>query len=55
MRDKRRYVVYVLLFLFLSIYSLDRAMMGVVGSTIAKEMQIGPVALGYLFSSYMCL
>lgn len=55
MRDKRRYVVYVLLFLFLSIYSLDRAMMGVVGSTIAKEMQIGPVALGYLFSSYLWL
>ncbi|HVY16796.1 MAG TPA: MFS transporter [Rhodopila sp.] len=55
MRDKRRYVVYLLLFLFLSIYSLDRAMMGVVGSTIAKEMRIGPVALGYLFSSYLWL
>src|ERR1700753_4048865 len=55
MQDKRRYIVYVLLFLFLSIYSLDRAMMGVVGSTIAKEMQIGPVALGYLFSSYLWL
>jgi ACS family glucarate transporter-like MFS transporter len=55
MQDKRRYVVYLLLFLFLSIYSLDRAMMGVVGSTIAKEMQLGPVALGYLFSSYLWL
>jgi ACS family glucarate transporter-like MFS transporter len=55
MRDKHRYVVYVLLFSFLSIYSLDRAMMGVVGSTVAKEMQIGPVALGYLFSSYLWL
>jgi MFS family permease len=55
MRDKHRYVVYFLLFLFLSIYSLDRAMMGVVGSTVAKEMQIGPVALGYLFSSYLWL
>jgi ACS family glucarate transporter-like MFS transporter len=52
---KRRYLVYLLLFLFLCIYSLDRAMMGVVGSTIAKEMQIGPVALGYLFSSYLWL
>jgi len=30
-------------------------MMGVVGSTVAKEMQIGPVALGYLFSSYLWL
>jgi ACS family glucarate transporter-like MFS transporter len=55
MRDKHRYAVYLLLFLFLSIYSLDRAMMGVVGSTVAKEMQIGPVALGYLFSSYLWL
>jgi MFS family permease len=52
---RRRYVVYGLLFLFLSIYSLDRSMMGVVGSTVAKEMQIGPVALGYLFSSYLWL
>jgi MFS family permease len=54
-QHKRRYLVYLLLFLFLCIYSLDRAMMGVVGSTIAKEMQIGPVALGYLFSSYLWL
>jgi MFS family permease len=52
---RRRYVVYLLLFLFLSIYSLDRSMMGVVGSTVAREMQIGPVALGYLFSSYLWL
>jgi ACS family glucarate transporter-like MFS transporter len=55
MQDKRRYIVYLLLFLFLSIYSLDRAMMGVVGSTIAKEMQLSPSALGYLFSSYLWL
>lgn len=55
MRDNHRYIVYLLLFVFLSIYSLDRAMMGVVGSTVAKEMQIGPVALGYLFSSYLWL
>jgi MFS family permease len=52
---RRRYVIYLLLFLFLSIYSLDRAMMGVVGSTVAHEMEIGPVALGYLFSSYLWL
>src|SRR5580698_6547042 len=55
MRDKRRTIVYVLLFLFLSIYSLDQSMMGVVGSTVAKEMQIGPIGLGYLFSSYLWL
>ncbi len=55
MQYRRRYVVFLLLFLFLSIYSLDRAMMGVVGSTVAREMEIGPVALGYLFSSYLWL
>jgi MFS family permease len=55
MQHKRRYIIYLLLFLFLSIYSLDRAMMGVVGSTIAKEMQLSPSALGYLFSSYLWL
>ena len=38
MRDKYRYIIYVLLFLFLCIYSLDRAMMGVVGSTIVSGM-----------------
>jgi MFS family permease len=55
MRDMRRAVVYLMLFLFLSIYSIDRVTMGVVGSTVAKEMEIGPVALGYLFSSYLWL
>ena len=55
MQYRRRYVIYLLLFLFLSVYSLDRAMMGVVGSTVAREMEIGPVALGYLFSSYLWL
>jgi len=54
-QHRHRYVVYLLLFLFLSIYSLDRSMLGVVGSTVAREMQIGPVALGYLFSSYLWL
>jgi MFS family permease len=55
MRDNRRYAIYVLLFLFLSIYSLDRVTMAVAGSTVAAEMHIGPVALGYLFSSYLWL
>ncbi len=55
MRDKRRFIIYILLFLFLCIYSLDRVTMAVVGSTVAREMQIGPVALGYLFSSYLWL
>ena len=55
MRNNRRYVIYVLLFLFLSIYSLDRVTMAVAGSSVAAEMHIGPVALGYLFSSYLWL
>ncbi len=55
MREQRRYLIYGLLFLFLSIYSLDRVTMGLVGSTVAREMHIGPVALGYLFSSYLWL
>jgi ACS family glucarate transporter-like MFS transporter len=55
MRNNRRYAIYVLLFLFLSIYSLDRVTMAVAGSSVAAEMHIGPVALGYLFSSYLWL
>jgi len=55
MRNNRRYAIYVLLFVFLSIYSLDRVTMAVAGSSVAAEMHIGPVALGYLFSSYLWL
>lgn len=51
MANKRRYFIYILLFIFLSIYALDRVTMAVAGSTIAKEMGLGPIALGYLFSS----
>jgi MFS family permease len=55
MRDNRRYLIYLMLFLFLCIYSLDRVTMGVAGSSVAAELHIGPVALGYLFSSYLWL
>lgn len=55
MRNNRRFAIYIMLFLFLCIYSLDRVTMGVAGSTVAKELHIGPVALGYLFSSYLWL
>lgn len=55
MRDNRRYLIYLMLFLFLCIYSLDRITMGVAGSSVAAELHIGPVALGYLFSSYLWL
>lgn len=55
MRNNRRYLIYLLLFVFLCIYSLDRVTMGVAGSSVAAELHIGPVALGYLFSSYLWL
>ncbi len=55
MRNNRRFAIYIMLFLFLCIYSLDRVTMGVAGSSVAKELHIGPVALGYLFSSYLWL
>ena len=55
MRNNRRYLIYLLLFLFLCIHSLDRATMGVASSSISAELHIGPVGLGYLFSSYLWL
>jgi ACS family glucarate transporter-like MFS transporter len=55
MHNNRRYVIYLMLFVFLCIYSLDRVTMGVAGSSVAAELHIGPVALGYLFSSYLWL
>jgi ACS family glucarate transporter-like MFS transporter len=55
MRDQKRFLIYILLFLFLSFYSLDRVTMAVAGSTVAKEMGLSPVSLGYLFSSYLWL
>ena len=55
MRNNKRFFVYILLFLFLSCYSLDRVTMAVAGSSVAKEMGLSPVSLGYLFSSYLWL
>lgn len=55
MFNKKRYFIYFFLFVFLSIYSLDRVTMAVAGSSVAKEMNLDPVGLGYLFSSYLWL
>lgn len=55
MKNNKRYLIYILLFVFLSIYSLDRVTMAIAGSSVAKEMGLSPVALGYLFSSYLWL
>jgi MFS family permease len=49
----RRYWVYFLLFLFNVICYLDRINMSVAGRSIAQEFALSPVALGYLFSSFL--
>ncbi|HVC63151.1 MAG TPA: MFS transporter [Acetobacteraceae bacterium] len=49
----RRYWIYFLLFLFNVICYLDRINMSVAGSSIAREFALSPVALGYLFSSFL--
>jgi len=50
---RRRYWVYFLLFLFNVICYLDRINMSVAGRSIAGEFGLSPVALGYLFSSFL--
>ena len=49
----RRYWVFFLLFLFNVICYLDRINMSVAGRSIAGEFGLSPVALGYLFSSFL--
>ena len=49
----RRYWVYLLLFLFNTICYVDRVNMSVAGRPIAQELNLSPVALGYLFSSFL--
>jgi len=50
---RRRYWVYFLLFLFNAIAYVDRVNMSVAGKPIAAELGLSPVALGYLFSSFL--
>ncbi|HTV43709.1 MAG TPA: MFS transporter, partial [Stellaceae bacterium] len=49
----RRYWVFFLLLLFGAIAYLDRVNMSVAGKPIAHEFGLSPVALGYLFSSFL--
>ena len=49
----RRYWVYFLLFMFNVICYLDRINMSVAGRSVAQEFGLSPVALGYLFSSFL--
>jgi MFS family permease len=50
---RRRYWVYFLLFLFNTIAYVDRVNISVAGKPIAAELGLSPVALGYLFSSFL--
>jgi ACS family glucarate transporter-like MFS transporter len=51
--NARRGFIYALLFTLLMISMLDRINMSVAGSSIAKEMNLNPTELGYLFSSFL--
>lgn len=51
--NARRGFIYTLLFTLLMISMLDRINMSVAGSSIAKEMNLNPTELGYLFSSFL--
>jgi ACS family glucarate transporter-like MFS transporter len=49
----RRYWIYFLLFLFNVICYLDRINMSVAGHVVGQEFGLSPIALGYLFSSFL--
>jgi MFS family permease len=50
---RRRYWVFFLLFFFNLIAYVDRVNMSVAGKPIAHEFGLSPIALGYLFSSFL--
>jgi MFS family permease len=49
----RRFWIYFLLFLFNTISYTDRVNMSLAGHPIAQEFGLSPIALGYLFSSFL--
>jgi ACS family glucarate transporter-like MFS transporter len=49
----RRYWVFFLLFLFNALAYVDRVNMSVAGKPIGHEFGLSPIALGYLFSSFL--
>jgi len=51
--QQRRYWVYFLLFCLATINFIDRVVISVDARPIAQEFNLTPVALGYLFSSYL--
>lgn len=51
--DRRRYWIYLLLFCLSAINYVDRVALSVAAQPIAKEFDLSPVSLGYLFSSFL--
>ena len=51
----RRVLIFVLMFLLATINYVDRVVLSVSATPIAKEFDISPVQLGYLFSSFLWL
>lgn len=49
--QRKRLIIYVMLFSLLLINYLDRVAISISGKSIAAELNLGPVALGYLYSS----
>lgn len=52
---KRRYTIYVFLFTLTAINYIDRVALSVASSDISREFGLGPVSMGYLFSSFLWL
>src|SRR3954469_13252577 len=50
---RRRYWIYLLLFCLSAINYVDRIALSVSSQAIAKEFDLSPVDLGYLFSSFL--
>jgi MFS family permease len=53
LRSRRRIFIYLLLFALIFINYIDRITMSVAGKSIAEELKLSPVQLGYLFSSFL--
>ncbi len=51
--SRRRFWIYFLLFVFSGIAYVDRVNMSVAAKPIAGELGLSPIALGYLFSSFL--
>jgi len=53
--SRKRYLVYIGIFLLVTFNYIDRVALSVAGPPLAKEFGLSPVQLGYLFSSFMWL